>query len=113
RLTTCTAERFAWRAAATATVSGDESEPRDLAACLAGPYGQDLVVEMALCLHSPLAAILFLAESLQNTENGPVTDSQRRQLGLIYSAALGLCATASDVLEQPVAPAGEIGRAHV
>src|SRR5437870_1968603 len=39
------------------------------------------------------------AEALPNGQAGPVTDSQRRQLGLIYSAALSLCATASDVVE--------------
>src|SRR5438094_9653570 len=103
---TSTAERLEWQAPTTAPVPQVEPEPQDLAACLAGPNGQELVVEMAHDLRSPLTAILFLAESLQNAENGPVTDSQRRQLGLIYSAALGLCATASDVLEQPVAPAG-------
>src|SRR2546430_1133352 len=96
---TSTAERLEWQARTTAPVPQVEPEPQDLAACLAGPNGQELVVEMAHDLRSPLTAILFLAESLQNAENGPVTDSQRRQLGLIYSAALGLCATASDVLE--------------
>ncbi|OLD59755.1 MAG: hypothetical protein AUF60_04190 [Gemmatimonadetes bacterium 13_1_20CM_69_28] len=96
---TSTAERLEWQAPTTAPVPQVEPEPQDLAACLAGPNGQELVVEMAHDLRSPLTAILFLAESLQNAENGPVTDSQRRQLGLIYSAALGLCATASDVLE--------------
>src|SRR5213079_3412177 len=99
RMTTSTAERLEWQAPTTASFPEVEPEPQDLASCLAGPNGQELVVEMAHDLRSPLTAILFLAESLQNAENGPVTDSQRRQLGLIYSAALGLCATASDVLE--------------
>src|SRR5256886_4286021 len=88
-----------WRGPTTVTVREVEPEPQDLAECLAGPNGQELVVEMAQDLRSPLTAILFLAEALQNAENGAVTESQRRQLGLIYSAALGLCATASDVLE--------------
>src|SRR2546425_12110686 len=96
---TSTAGRLEWEAPTTVTVPEVEPEPQDLAECLAGPNGQELVVEMAHDLRSPLTAILFLAESLQNAENGPVTESQRRQLGLIYSAALGLCATASDVLE--------------
>src|SRR2546427_3084970 len=96
---TSTAGRLEWQAPTTVTVPEVEPEPQDLAECLAGPNGQELVVEMAHDLRSPLTAILFLAESLQNAENGPVTESQRRQLGLIYSAALGLCATASDVLE--------------
>ena len=74
-------------------------EPVDFAACLAGPNGLDLVVEMAHDLRSPLTSILFLAESLQRAQGGPVTETQRRQLGLIYSAALCLCTAASDVLE--------------
>src|SRR5438874_12050659 len=98
-MNTSTAVRVDWQAPLTTTAPEVETEPQDLAACLAGPNGQELVVEMAHDLRSPLTAILLLAESLQNAEDGPVTDSQRRQLGLIYSAALGLCATASDVLE--------------
>ena len=98
-MTTSTAERLEWQAPTTASFPEVEPEPQDLASCLAGPNGQELVVEMAHDLRSPLTAVLFLAESLQNAESGPITEAQRRQLGLIYSAALGLCATASDVLE--------------
>src|SRR2546427_8086235 len=75
---TSTAGRLEWQAPTTVTVPEVEPEPQDLAECLAGPNGQELVVEMAHDLRSPLTAILFLAESLQNAENGPVTDSQRR-----------------------------------
>src|SRR2546428_6192712 len=96
---TSTAERREWQAPTTASLPEVAAEPQDLASCLAGPNGQELVVEMAHDLRSPLTAVLFLAESLQNAESGPITASQRRQLGLIYSAALGLCAAASDVLE--------------
>src|SRR5438876_7287582 len=73
-----------------------EPEPDNLAACLSGSSGLELVVEMAHDLRSPLTSILFLAEALQR---GPVSDAQRRELRLIYSAALSLCTTASDVLE--------------
>jgi signal transduction histidine kinase len=79
--------------------SRPEAEPADLAACLAGPRGLELVVEMAHDLRSPLTSILFLAEAMQRERSGPVSDRQRRQLGLIRSAALCLCAAASDVLE--------------
>src|SRR5437879_11020941 len=96
---TSTAGRLEWQAPTSVSVPEIEPEPQDLAECLAGPNGQELVVEMAHDLRSPLTAVLFLAESLQNAESGPITAAQRRQLGLIYSAALGLCATASDVLE--------------
>jgi signal transduction histidine kinase len=74
-------------------------EPRDLAACFAGQNAQELVVEMAHDLRSPLTSIMFLAEAMQLGQSGPINDTQRRQLGLIRSAALCLCAAASDVLE--------------
>ena len=76
-----------------------EREPSDLAACLSGPNGLELVVELAHDLRSPLTSILFIAEALQQGQEGPVTPEQSRHLGLIYSAAFSLCATASDVLE--------------
>ena len=59
----------------------------------------DFLVEMAHDLRSPLTAIISLAELMQTGQSGPVNDVQRRQLGLIYSAALCLCAAASDVIE--------------
>jgi signal transduction histidine kinase len=76
-----------------------EREPDSLAACLSRPNGVDLVIEMAHDLRSPLTSILFLAEALRRGESGPVTDAQQRALGLVYSAALSLCTTASDVIE--------------
>jgi signal transduction histidine kinase len=74
-------------------------EPRDLAACFAGQNAQELVVEMAHDLRSPLTSIMFLAEAMQLGQSGPINETQRRQLGLIRSAALCLCAAASDVLD--------------
>lgn len=73
--------------------------PAELTATLAGPNGLELVVEMAHDLRSPLTSILFLTEALQDEQHGPLSDPQRHALGLIYSAALSLCTTASDVLE--------------
>jgi len=93
------AQQLDWPAPSAARAPEPDPEPDDLASCLAGPNGQDLVVELAHDVRSPLASILFISEALQNGQAGPVTDSQRRQLGLIYSAALSLCATASDVVE--------------
>jgi len=66
---------------------------------LSGPGGHDLVVEVAHDLRSPLTSILFLAETMQRGQSGEINEVQRRQLGLIYSAALGLSAMASDVIE--------------
>ncbi|PYO61806.1 MAG: hypothetical protein DMD28_08080 [Gemmatimonadetes bacterium] len=76
-----------------------DPEPEDLASCLEGPNGLDLVVEMAHDLRSPLTSILFLTEALHQGQTGPVTEAQQRALGLVYSAALCLCTAASDVLE--------------
>lgn len=66
---------------------------------LSGPDGLDLVVEVAHDLRSPVTSIIFLAETLSRGQSGDVTDLQRRQLRLIYSAALGLSSMASDVIE--------------
>lgn len=66
---------------------------------LAGPDGPELVVEVAHDLRSPVTAILFLAETLQSGRSGEVNDLQRRQMGLIYAAGLGLSTVASDLIE--------------
>ncbi len=73
--------------------------PQPLEAPLAGPEEMDLLVEIAHDLRSPLTSILFLAETLQRGQSGDVNDVQRRQLGLIYSAALGLSSLVSDAIE--------------
>lgn len=66
---------------------------------LIGPEGLELVVEVAHDLRSPLTSILFLSETLRRGHSGEVNDVQRRQLGIIYSAALGLISVASDMIE--------------
>jgi signal transduction histidine kinase len=54
---------------------------------------------MAHDLRSPLTAILTLADALRRGQSGPITDAQKRQLGVIYSAALGLSSTTSNMTE--------------
>jgi signal transduction histidine kinase len=66
---------------------------------LSRPDGLELIVDVAHDLRSPLAAILFLAETLRKGQSGPVNAVQERQLGLVYSAAFGLRSLASDVIE--------------
>ena len=66
---------------------------------LSGPNGLELVVEVAHDIRSTLTSILFLAETLQRGRSGAINEIQERQLGLIYSAAFGLSAMASDVIE--------------
>jgi signal transduction histidine kinase len=73
-------------------------EDADFASLLA-PDGSDLVVELSHDLRSPLTSILFLSETLRRGQSGEINEFQRRQLGIIYSAALGLISMASDVIE--------------
>lgn len=69
------------------------------AAQLSGADGLALLMDVAHDLRSPLTSILVLAETLQRGQSGVVNEVQRRQLGLIYTAALGLSSVASDIIE--------------
>src|SRR5207245_11219591 len=66
---------------------------------LAGANGLKSPVDRAHELRSPLTSILFLAETLQRGQSGAVSEVQRRQLALIYGAALGLSSVTSDIIE--------------
>jgi signal transduction histidine kinase len=59
----------------------------------------DLAVEVAHELRSPLTSILFLADLLYRGESGDISPVQKRQLGIIYSAALGLVGLTTDMVE--------------
>jgi signal transduction histidine kinase len=63
------------------------------------PQGLDLAVEIAHELRSPLTSVLFLAEVLYGGQSGPLNEVQKRQIGIIYSAALGLVGMAGDMIE--------------
>jgi signal transduction histidine kinase len=73
--------------------------PGSFAAQLAGPDGLRLLIDVAHDLRSPLTSILFLAETIQRGQSGVVNEVQRRQLGIIYTAALGLSSVASDIID--------------
>lgn len=66
---------------------------------LGGSAGLELLAEVAHDMHSPLASILVLADTLQREDSGPLTEMQRRQLGLISTAALGLSSVGSDIID--------------
>ena len=66
---------------------------------LTGQDAQQLVVEMAHDMRSPLGSILILAERLRGGAGGELSAIQQRQLGLVYSAAFGLSSLAGDVIE--------------
>lgn len=66
---------------------------------LAAPDAFDLLVELAHDLRSPLTSILFLSETVRKKTDDRLDDREKKQLGLIYSAALGLVSVANDVME--------------
>jgi signal transduction histidine kinase len=66
---------------------------------LGSSAGLELLAEIAHDMHSPLASILVLADTLQRKESGPLTEMQQRQLGLIATAALGLSSVGSDIID--------------
>lgn len=63
------------------------------------PSGMNLAVEIAHDLRSPLTSILFLSETVRRGQSGEINELQHRQLGLIYSAALGMVSLASNLIE--------------
>jgi signal transduction histidine kinase len=69
------------------------------AAAAPPPEAVELLVEVAHDLRSPLTSILFLADTLQRGESGELNEVQRRQVALIYGAAMRLSALAGDVVE--------------
>jgi signal transduction histidine kinase len=81
------------------TGQGQQAQPDPRTLLSSGPEGLELVAEIAHDLRSPLTSIITLAETLRSGLTGEVNEIQRRQLGLIYSAALALSSTASDVVE--------------
>lgn len=74
----------------------DDDAAHRFASRLGSLDAQQLVVEMAHDMRSPLGSILILAERLRAGTLPPV---QQRQVGLIYSAAFGLSSLAGDVIE--------------
>jgi signal transduction histidine kinase len=78
---------------------GDEEGGEALRTRMRGPGAFELLVEVAHDFRSPLTSILFLAEALRDGHSGPVSELQRSQLGLVYSAAFGLASVASDVMD--------------
>lgn len=87
------------RGAPTVAAAATSSPSDDLRKRMHAPDAFDLLVEVAHDFRSPLTSILFLAEALRDGHSGELTDLQRSQLGLIYSAAFGLASIASDVMD--------------
>ena len=77
----------------------DQGTADDLRSRLNEPDAFELLVEVAHDFRSPLTSILFLAETIRDGHSGPISEHQRSQLGLMYSAAFGLASVASDIMD--------------
>lgn len=83
------------RLEALANLPGEQAD----ATALIGSGGIETAAEIAHDFRSPLGSILLLADTLQKGLSGPVSGLQRRQLGIIYSAALALSSFADDIID--------------
>jgi len=50
-------------------------------------------------LRSPLNSVLFLADALASGHSGPLNDVQRRQVGVLYTAAVSLVGLLNDLID--------------
>ncbi len=74
-------------------------EARDFSGRLTDPDGFELLVEVAHDLRSPLTSITFMAETLRSGYSGEVSQVQKDQLNLIWSAAFGMMSVFSDLMD--------------
>lgn len=74
-------------------------EAQEFSSRLSDPDGFELLVEVAHDLRSPLTSITFMAETLRAGYSGELTDLQKDQLGLIWSAAFGMMGVFSDLMD--------------
>jgi signal transduction histidine kinase len=61
------------------------------------PFSRNVLREVSHLLRSPLGSIVMLTETLREDRSGPLSEGQRRQLNIIYRAALSAAATAGDL----------------
>ena len=78
-----------------------------------GPNALQLLVEVAHDMRSPLGSIQFLVERMRRGQTGPVSPMQERHLDLVYTAAFGLSAMTSDLMELAQGGARLVGVAVV
>jgi signal transduction histidine kinase len=70
-----------------------------LASRISSPDALEAIVAVAHDMRSPLTSVLFLVDALRQGHSGPITPYQEKQLLLVYGAAFGLSALASDLLD--------------
>jgi len=74
-------------------------EAQEFASRLTDPDGFELLVEVAHDLRSPLTSITFMAETLRAGYSGELSDLQKSQMSLIWSAAFGMMSVFSYLMD--------------
>jgi signal transduction histidine kinase len=74
-------------------------EAHEFSSRLTDPDGFELLVEVAHDLRSPLTSITFMAETLRAGYSGELSNLQKDQLSLIWSAAFGMMSVFSDLMD--------------
>lgn len=62
------------------------------------PFSRNLLREVAHLLRSPLGSIAMLTATLLEERSGPLTEVQRKELGIIHRAAVTVTSAAGDLL---------------
>jgi len=75
----------------------DEGETA-AAAEVMSPFSRNLLREVAHLLRSPLGSMVLLSGTLLEEQVGPLTEAQRKQLGILHRAAIGAASTTGDLL---------------
>lgn len=79
----------------------------DVAVREEGEAYRRLLRDVSHDVRSPLNSILFLADGLLTEQNGSLNPVQRRQMGVVYSAAASLLNLVNDLLDFARATSGE------
>lgn len=74
------------------------SEGNSFGGDLLDPYAYRLLRELAHTLRSPITSMTFLTDAMREGHSGPVTETQERQLSMLYRAALSLGTLVEDIL---------------
>ena len=77
----------------------DSDETQRFTKQLSQRTAQQLLIEVAHDMRSPLGSILLLSDQLRMGFSGAMPPVQQRQASLIYSATLGLSSLVNDLLE--------------
>lgn len=60
---------------------------------------RSLLAEVAHDIRSPMHSVLFLADAIRSERAGPLNETQRRQVGVLYTASVTLVKMVNDLID--------------